>query len=311
MVPPWLAAPRRGGRARCGIPCCCSIAAGARPLFRYGDTMTIDAKRLRANLDAVEERIANACARAGRQRAEVTLVAVTKTVAVEVAALLPELGVLDLGENRPQELWRKAETLPANVRWHLIGHLQRNKIERTLPLVQRIHAVDSVRLLQALEQEAARQQRQVSLLLEVNASGEASKQGFAPTDLPGLVPILSALRQVQVHGLMTMAEAQDPQACRPTFAQAAPDARSTACPTAADPCGRASLDGHEQRFRDRHRGRGNLCSPGVRVIPLGCGAGVGRVLHQGDPCPSTSANIPMVASSPSALSPAATQRHRR
>src|SRR4051794_22421315 len=114
---------------------------------------------LAANLAAVEGRIRAACARAGRDRGDITLVAVTKSVSAAVAALLPELGVLDLGENRPQELWRKAERLlqPAGrcpgppVRWHLIGHLQRNKIDRTLPLVQRIHSVDSPRLLAALD----------------------------------------------------------------------------------------------------------------------------------------------------------------
>lgn len=169
--------------------------------------------KLRANLDAVEERINKACVRVGRRRADVTLVAVTKSVSTEVAALLPELGVFDLGENRPQELWRKAEVLPKEIRWHHIGHLQRNKIERTLPLVQMIHAVDSVRLLQALEQEAAKLQREIFVLLEVNASGEVSKQGFKPTELPGL----GGLNHVQVRGLMTMAALQEPEACRPTF----------------------------------------------------------------------------------------------
>src|SRR5262249_40784376 len=139
--------------------------------------MAIDMRKLRDNIARVEERIANACARAGRRRAEVTLVAVTKSVSTEVAALLPELRLLDLGENRPQELWRKAEALPKSIRWHLIGHLQRNKIARTLPLVHLIHAVDSVRLMEALEEEAARQGRTVPVLVEVNASGEASKQG--------------------------------------------------------------------------------------------------------------------------------------
>ena len=180
--------------------------------------MAIDTNRLRANLDAVEERIVKACARAGRPRSEVTLVAVTKTVSAEVAALLPELGVRDLGESRPQELWRKAEILPKNVRWHFIGHLQRNKIERTLPFVQMIHAVDSMRLLQALEQEAARQQRHLSILIEVNASGEESKHGFPPSDLLELAPLLCGLKHVQVCGLMSMAPLQAAEACRPTFA---------------------------------------------------------------------------------------------
>ena len=108
---------------------------------------------VKKRLDAVEERIAAACQRAGRQRSEVTMVAVTKTVPIEVAACLPELGVFDLAENRPQELWRKAPDLPKTVRWHMIGHLQRNKIERTLPLVHMIHSVDSLRLLEALDAE--------------------------------------------------------------------------------------------------------------------------------------------------------------
>src|SRR5438132_1229181 len=101
--------------------------------------MNLVREALAANLHAVEQRIVAACARAGRARGEVTLLAVTKTVSAEVAGLLPPLGVLDLAENRPQELWRKAELLPREVRWHLIGHLQRNKIDRTLPLVHRIH----------------------------------------------------------------------------------------------------------------------------------------------------------------------------
>lgn len=177
---------------------------------------------LRTRLHAVEERLAAACRRAGRSRAEITLVAVTKTASVEAAAIMLEQGAIDLGENRPQELWRKAAVLPATVRWHMIGHLQRNKIERTLPLVCLIHSVDSPRLLEALEQESTRQELQTPLavLLEVNASREASKHGFAPTDLPDLVPRLAALKHVQVKGLMTMAAPdEDPEYCRPTFAE--------------------------------------------------------------------------------------------
>jgi pyridoxal phosphate enzyme (YggS family) len=170
-------------------------------------------QRLRERLVAVEQRIAAACERARRARSEVTLVAVTKTVDVEVAACLPALGVVDLGENRPQELWRKAATLPSGVRWHMIGHLQRNKVERTLPLAHLIHAVDSMRLLEAIES----QERDIAVLLEVNASGEASKHGFAPTDLLSLTSQLSHLRHVRIRGLMTMAALQDAEACRSTF----------------------------------------------------------------------------------------------
>jgi uncharacterized pyridoxal phosphate-containing UPF0001 family protein len=106
---------------------------------------------LKDRLSAVEERIQSACRRAGRARSEVTLVCVTKSISAASAAALANLGVQELGENRPQELWHKAALLPPTVHWHLIGHLQRNKIERTLPLVQLIHSVDSTRLLEALE----------------------------------------------------------------------------------------------------------------------------------------------------------------
>jgi len=148
------------------------------------------------------------------------LVAVTKTVSAEVAAVLPELGVLDLGESRPQELWHKAAILPKTVRWHLIGHLQRNKIEDTILLVDLIHAVDSLRLLMALEKEATKRQQILPILLEVNASGEANKQGFDPAEVPGLLAPLLGLHHVQVLGLMTMAAfEEDPQRCRPTFAR--------------------------------------------------------------------------------------------
>jgi pyridoxal phosphate enzyme (YggS family) len=175
---------------------------------------------LTTRLAEVEARLLGALRRAGRSRREVTLVAVTKTVGPAVAALLPMLGVHDLGENRPQELWRKAAILPAHIRWHLIGHLQRNKVERTLPLVVRLHAVDSLRLLQTIEEEASRRRLAVEVLLEVNASGETSKFGFAPDEVPGLVESLEALRWVRVGGLMTMAAPEaDPERTRPTFAR--------------------------------------------------------------------------------------------
>jgi pyridoxal phosphate enzyme (YggS family) len=180
--------------------------------------MTDSRQRIADNLAAVEERLLAACRRAGRARSEVTLVAVTKTVSVEVAALLPGLGVQDLGESRPQELWRKAAVV-TDVHWHLIGHLQRNKIERTLPLIQRIHSVDSLRLLDALEQACRQSSRTLPALLEVNASRETSKHGFAPEDVPGLAARLAELKYVRIEGLMTMAAyEEDAQRTRPTFA---------------------------------------------------------------------------------------------
>jgi pyridoxal phosphate enzyme (YggS family) len=175
---------------------------------------------LSERLQAVEKRIEAACHRAGRERSEVTLVAVTKTVSAEVAALLPSLGVLDLGESRPQELWRKAALFPQSVRWHQVGHLQRNKIAETLPLAHLIHSVDSTRLLIALEREAAKQNRKVECLLEVNVSGEPSKHGFEPKAILVVMKGLSELNYVKVSGLMTMAVLeQDAERCRPTFTE--------------------------------------------------------------------------------------------
>jgi pyridoxal phosphate enzyme (YggS family) len=174
-------------------------------------------QRIAENLAAVEERLASACRRAGRMRSEVTLVAVTKTVSVEVAALLPGLGVSDLGESRPQELWRKA-TVVKNARWHLIGHLQRNKIERTLPLLQCIHSVDSLRLLDALEEHCRQASHTLPALLEVNASREENKHGFAPEEVPGLAARLAELNHVRIEGLMTMAAyEEESERTRPTF----------------------------------------------------------------------------------------------
>jgi pyridoxal phosphate enzyme (YggS family) len=140
-------------------------------------------------------------------------------VSVETARAVSDAGVRHLGESRPQELWRKAAAIDRPVWWHLIGHLQRNKVEPTLPLIHLIHSVDSPRLLAAIEQEAARQGRAVDVLLQVNASREASKHGFPPEELPTLVPEINKLRNVRVRGLMTMAAYdEDPEKARPTFA---------------------------------------------------------------------------------------------
>ena len=182
--------------------------------------MTDDIRTLLiSRLLAVEGRIAAACARAGRSRSEVTLVAVTKTVSPEVAALLPALGVADLGESRPQEVWKKAALVPA-ARWHLIGHLQRNKIDKTIPHVTLVHSADSERVLDALGEFGAKRGTPVPVLLEVNCSREANKGGFAPEALTALAATLAGRVGLRVDGLMTMAaHSDDPEQCRPTFAE--------------------------------------------------------------------------------------------
>lgn len=166
---------------------------------------------------SVRSRIADACRRAGRDPAGVTLVGITKTVSPVVAAVAAALGLRDLGESRPQELWRKADAV-TGVNWHLIGHLQRNKLDRTAPLVSLVHSVDSERLLDAFDAFGRKRGVPVPLLLEVNCSGEAAKGGLAPDALPALADKLPRLAGVAVRGLMTMAAySDDPQQARPTF----------------------------------------------------------------------------------------------
>jgi pyridoxal phosphate enzyme (YggS family) len=174
---------------------------------------------LSERLASVRDRIADACRRAGRSPDSVTLVAVTKTVSVEVAAIALELGAVDLGENRPQELWKKAAALPA-ARFHLIGHLQRNKLDRTIPLAHLVHSVDSERLLLALDAFGRSRNSPVPILLEVNCSREASKGGLTPDELLALSDKALSLPGVAVRGLMTMAAFHDdPESCRPAFAE--------------------------------------------------------------------------------------------
>jgi len=173
---------------------------------------------LSERLEAVRTRIAAAARRAGLEPDDVTLVAVTKSVSTRVAGLLPELGVLDLGESRPQELWRKAEALRGvPIRWHMIGHFQRNKVERTLPLVHLVHSVDSARLLEEIESQARKQGLRPHLLLQINASHEEQKHGFDADELVAFLPRLQKM-SVKVVGLMGMAAlSPDPEQARPAF----------------------------------------------------------------------------------------------
>lgn len=177
------------------------------------------------NLRRVRERIARAAEAAGRGADEVTLVGVTKYVGVAEARELIQAGCTELGESRPQELWTKHSQIPLGelasasgqlspaLHWHLIGHLQRNKLRRTLPLVSLIHSVDSQRLLAAIEAEwqsqAAAQNQQlfpIRVLLEVNTSGEAAKHGLAPDEVEPLLAVAREFPRVEICGLMTMAE---------------------------------------------------------------------------------------------------------
>ena len=164
------------------------------------------ARRIAENLAEVRHRIAEAAAASGRNADQVTLVAVTKYVGEAEIRALAASGCNLLGENRPQLLWQKALALKdLPIRWHMIGHLQRNKVRRTLPLVEMIESVDSLRLIEAINREAAALERPMPILLEVNVSGEAAKHGFQPGEIPDVVEHVAGCRHVEARGLMCMA----------------------------------------------------------------------------------------------------------
>jgi PLP dependent protein len=158
------------------------------------------------NLARVRERIANAAISVGRSPDDMQLVAVSKYVGVRETAALLSAGQSILGESRPQQLWEKAAAPElAMAKWHLVGHLQRNKVRRTLPVVDLIHSVDSLRLIESINELATELEIQVRVLLEVNCSGEAAKHGLTANGLRQLLPQLATFKRVQVRGLMTMA----------------------------------------------------------------------------------------------------------
>lgn len=163
-------------------------------------------QRIASNLAGIRQRIGDAARRSGRVAADVTLVAVTKYVGLPETQALIDAGCTDLGESRPQELWAKADAVddPA-ARWHLIGHLQRNKVRRTLPLTWLIHSGDSLRLIGEIDRLAADGGGPARILLEVNISGDTTKHGFAPGDVEPALPELAGLKHVAVLGLMAMA----------------------------------------------------------------------------------------------------------
>jgi PLP dependent protein len=165
-------------------------------------------ERIRHNLEEVRARIALAARRAGRVPEDVRLVAVTKKSSPEWIKSLIACGVHDLGENYPQELWRKSEVLvdfSDSIRWHLIGHLQTNKVKKTLPLVRMIHSVDSFKLLRALDEAGAALTDPPPVCLQVNTSGEESKHGWSAGQIIEDSELIAACRSIPIVGLMTMA----------------------------------------------------------------------------------------------------------
>lgn len=174
---------------------------------------------LKENLDKVEVRIQNACRRAGRSRDEVTLVAVSKTKPVAMLREAYDLGIRIFGENKVQEIRDKYGEMPSDTEWHMIGHLQTNKVKYIVDKVKLIHSVDSLKLAETIEKEAEKHGRTVDILLEVNVAEETSKFGLKTVEVLPLYEKIVQLPHINVRGLMTIAPfVENPEKNRSVFA---------------------------------------------------------------------------------------------
>ena len=174
---------------------------------------------LKDQLQEVEKRIQAACDRAGRKREEVTLITVSKTKPVETLQEAYDLGVRIFGENKVQELTAKYEALPKDIHWHMIGHLQTNKVKYIIDKAELIHSVDSLKLAETIEKEAAKHDLIADILVEVNVAEEESKFGMKMEEVIPFVEKVSAFPHVRVRGLMTIAPfVEDPEENRSIFA---------------------------------------------------------------------------------------------
>lgn len=172
---------------------------------------------VRENLLRVREQMKDACIRSARGE-EVTLIAVSKTKPLELLKEAYDAGVRDFGENRVQEILEKAPRLPSDIRWHMIGHLQKNKVRQIIDKVTLIHSVDSVELAAQIEKEAAKRALTMDILLEVNVAGEASKYGFTAEEVPEAVRQISNFPHIRMKGLMTIAPfVENPELNRDVF----------------------------------------------------------------------------------------------
>lgn len=160
---------------------------------------------VKENLKDVESKIAAACEKAGRQRSEVTLIAVSKTKPVELIRDAIDYGMKDFGENKVQEMCDKMEIISEKLNWHMIGHLQRNKVKYIVDKAYLIHSVDSLRLAEQINSEAEKKNVICNILIEVNIAGEESKFGVAKDEVKPLLEAIKNLKHVHVKGLMTIA----------------------------------------------------------------------------------------------------------
>lgn len=157
------------------------------------------------NLKLVEDRISRACVRSGRNREEVTLIAVSKTKPVEMMEEAMKSGIRVFGENKVQEILKKEPELPNDIDWHLIGHLQRNKVRQITGKVAMIHSVDSLRLAEQIQKEYEKQELTARILIEVNVAGEESKFGLMPEETEDVIREIAKMPNIEVCGLMTIA----------------------------------------------------------------------------------------------------------
>lgn len=170
------------------------------------------------NLATVEQKIQAACQAAGRKREEVTLIAVSKTKPISMLKEVYETNIRDFGENKVQELCQKMDELPSDIRWHMIGHLQRNKVKYIVGRVSLIHSVDTYRLAEEINIQAKKKNIIVPILVEVNIAGEDSKFGTSAEDAILLVDEIAKLENVRIQGLMTIApNVADAEENRPYF----------------------------------------------------------------------------------------------
>ena len=173
---------------------------------------------IKENVAEVEARIQAACKRAGRRREEVTLIAVSKTKPVSDIYEVIETGIKDYGENKVQEMCDKMEIIQEPLNWHMIGHLQRNKVKYIVDKAKLIHSVDSLRLAQQISQEAIKKEVEVDILIEVNVAEEASKFGLSTEEVIQMIEAIAKLPAVHIKGLMTVAPFTDnPEDNRPYF----------------------------------------------------------------------------------------------
>ena len=171
------------------------------------------------NLQEVEHNIQEACKKTNRSRDEVTLIAVSKTKPVSMLKEVYDLGVRNFGENKVQELSEKYPQMPNDMKWHLIGHLQTNKVRQVIDKACLIHSVDSVRLAETIEKEAAKKDIIIDVLLEVNVAEEESKFGFKVNEVLSAIETIATFPHVRIQGLMTIAPfVENPEENRSIFA---------------------------------------------------------------------------------------------